>query len=62
MTKPNKIKEEFYSKLYDSASYLAMNHNHLPKSIGKIDLRLNKKEIEKLKNIIWYIAHSKLWK
>ena len=57
-----KLKEEFYSKLYDSASYLAMNHNYLPKSIGKIDLRLNKKEIEKLKNIIWFIAHSKLWK
>ena len=56
------IKEKIYSEIYDSASYLAMNHNYLPKSIGEIDLRLNKKEIKKLKNIIWYIAHSKLWK
>jgi len=38
-----------------------MNHNLLPKCIGEIDLRLNKKEIKKLKNILWYIAHSKLW-
>ena len=50
-----------YSQIYDSAGYLAMNHNYLPKSIGKKDLRLNDKEIAKLKNIIWYIAHSKLW-
>ena len=57
-----KIKEEIYAKLYDSATYLLMNHECLPKSIEKIDLKLNKKEIEKLKNIIWYIAHSKLWK
>jgi len=57
-----KFKEKMYSEIYDSASYLAMNHNYLPKSIGKIDLRLNDKEIAKLKNIIWYIAHSKLWK
>ena len=57
-----KIKEEIYAKLYDSATYLLMNHESLPKSLEKIDLRLNKKEIEKLKNIIWFIAHSKLWK
>lgn len=57
-----KIKEEIYSKLYDSATYLLMNHELLPKFIEKIDLKLNKKEIKKLKNIIWYIAHSELWK
>ena len=57
-----KIKEEIYAKLYDSATYLLMNHESLPKSLEKIDLRSNKKEIEKLKNIIWFIAHSKLWK
>ena len=57
-----KIKEEIYSKLYDSATYLLMNHELLPNSIEKIDLKLNKKEIKKLKNIIWYIAHSELWK
>ncbi len=56
------FKEKMYSEIYDSAGYLAMNHNYLPKSIGNIDLRLNDKEIAKLKNIIWYIAHSKLWK
>ena len=56
------FKEKIYSEIYDSASYLAMHHNYLPKSIGKIDLRLSDKEIAKLKNIIWYIAHSKLWK
>ena len=54
-------KEEIYSEIYDSAGYLVMNHNLLPKCIGEIDLRLNKKEIKKLKNILWYIAHSKLW-
>ena len=57
-----KIKEEIYAKLYDSATYLLMNHESLPKSLEKIDLRSNKKEIEKLKNIIWIIAHSKLCK
>ena len=56
------FKEKMYSEIYDSAGYLAMNHNYLPKSIGNIDLRLNDKEIAKLKYIIWYIAHSKLWK
>jgi len=55
------IKEDVYSKIYDSAGYLVMNHKLLPKCIGEIDLRLNKKEIKKLKNILWYIAHSKLW-
>jgi len=54
-------KKEIYSQIYDSAGYLVMNHNLLPKCIGEIDLRLNKKEIKKLKNILWYIAHSKLW-
>ena len=56
------FKEKIYSQIYDSDSYLAMNYKYLPKSVGKIDLRLNDKEIAKLKNIIWYIAHSKLWK
>ena len=57
-----KTKEEIYAKLYDSATYLLMNHESLPKSIEKTDLRLNKKEREKIKDIIWFIAHSKLWK
>ena len=27
----------------------------------KVDLRLNENERKKLKNIVWYISHSKLW-
>ena len=58
-------KEEIYSKLYDSSDYLLDNECYLPKSITvlneKIDLRLNEKERKNLKNIIWYISHSKLW-
>jgi len=56
------IKEEIYSKLYDSSDYLLDNHALLPKSIKVnneiIDLKLNKQDIAKLKNIIWYISHS----
>ena len=58
-------KEEIYSKLYDSSDYLLDNECYLPRSITvsneKVDLRLNEKDREKLKNIIWYISHSKLW-
>ena len=60
------IKESIYSKLYDSSDYLLDNHALLPKSIKvnneTIDLKLNKQDIAKLKNILWYIGHSKLWK
>ena len=45
-----KLKEKIYSKLYDSAGYLMTNHSDLPKTIGKIKLRLNKKEILKVIN------------
>ena len=59
------IKEKIYSKLFDSSDYLLDNHSLLPKSIKvnneTIDLKLNKQDIAKLKNIIWYISHSKLW-
>jgi len=59
------IREEIYFKLYDSSDYLLDNECYLPKSITvsneKVDLRLNEKERQKLKNIIWYISHSKLW-
>ena len=59
------IKEEIYSKLYDSSDYLLDNECYLPKLITvsneKVDLRLNENERKKLKNIIWYISHSKLW-
>ena len=59
------IREEIYSKLYDSIDYLLDNECYLPKSITvsneKVNLRLNENERKKLKNIIWYISHSKLW-
>ena len=59
------IREEIYSKLYDSSDYLLDNECYLPKSITvsneKVDLRLNENEKKKLKNILWYISHSKLW-
>ena len=48
-----KIKEEIYSKLFDSSDYLLDNHALLPKSITvmneKVNLKLNEKEIAKLK-------------
>ena len=59
------IKEEIYSKLFNGIDYLLDNECYLPKSITvsneKVDLRLNENERKKLKNIIWYISHSKLW-
>ena len=59
------IREEIYSKLYDSSDYLLDNECYLPKLITvsneKVYLRLNENERKKLKNIIWYISHSKLW-
>ena len=52
-------------KLFDSSDYLLDNHALLPKSITvmneRVNLKLNEKEIAKLKNIIWYISNSKLW-
>ena len=59
------IREEIYSRLHESSDYLLDNECYLPKSITvsneKVDLRLNEKERNKLKNILWYITHSKLW-
>ena len=56
------IKEETYSKIFDATTNLLVWNSSLPESIGNLDIRLNKKEIKKLQNIVWYIAHSKLWK
>ena len=53
--------EKTYSKIFDSASNLLVWNSDLPKTVGKLDIRLNKKEIKKLQNIIWYISHEKLW-
>jgi len=59
------IREKIYSKLFNGIDYLLDNECYLPKSITvsneKVDLRLNEKDRKKLKNIIWYISHSKLW-
>ena len=59
------IREEIYSKLFNGIDYLLDNECYLPRSITvsneKVDLRLNENERKKLKNIIWYISHSKLW-
>ena len=55
-----KLKEKIYSKLYDSVGFLVTNQSILPKSISKVDLRLNKKELAKLTNILWFISHTRL--
>ena len=58
------LKEEIFSKIYDSCDYLIDNRSILPESLTvsneKIDIKLNQYDIAKLKNIIWYISHSKL--
>ena len=56
------FKEKMYKKLYDSVGFLVTNNNFLPKSIGNVNLKLSKKELAKLTDILWYIAHSELWK
>ena len=56
------FKEKMYAKLYDSIGFLVTNHTFLPKSIGNVNLKLSKKELAKLTDILWYIAHSELWK
>ena len=34
-------KEKMYAKLYDSVGFLVTNYTFLPKSIGKVNLKLN---------------------
>ena len=59
-----KLKEEIFSKIYDSCDYLIENRSILPDSMTvcgeKIEVKLNLNDIVKLKNIIWYISHLKL--
>ena len=55
-------KEKMYAKIYDSVGFLVTNHSFLPKSIGKVNLRLSINVLTKLTNLLWYIAHSELWK
>ena len=59
------FKEKMYKKLYDSVGFLVTNHSILPKHVDrvyKVNLRLSKKELTKLTDILWYLAHSELWK
>ena len=36
-------KEKMYAKIYDSVGFLVTNHSFLPKSIGKVNLKLTLK-------------------
>ena len=56
------IKKENYSKILNSILNLLVWNNELPKSIGNLDIKLSKKELKRLKNIVWYIQNKKLWK
>ena len=53
---------ETYSKLFDAASNLLVWNSELPENVGNLNIRLKKKDIKKIQNILWYIAHSELWK
>jgi len=55
------IKKENYSKILNSILNLLVWNNELPKSIGNLDIKLSKKELKRLKNIVWYIQNKKLW-
>jgi len=55
------IKKDNYSKILDSILNLLVWNNELPKSIGNLDIKLSKKELKRLKNIVWYIQNKKLW-
>ena len=54
--------EKTYSKLFDAASNLLVWNSELPKNVGNLNIRLKKKDIKKIQNILWYISHSQLWK
>ena len=55
------IKKDNYSKILNSILNLLIWNNQLPKSIGNLDIKLSKKELKRLKNIVWYIQNKKLW-
>tara|TARA_R100001086_G_scaffold79708_1_gene38785 strand:- start:215 stop:397 length:183 start_codon:yes stop_codon:yes gene_type:complete len=56
------IKKDNYSKILNSILNLLVWNNELPKSMGNLDIKLSKKELKRLKNIVWYIQNKKLWK
>ena len=56
-----KNKKQIYKKVQNSALNLLVWNNHLPDSIGNLNIKLTKEEIAKLKNIVWYIQNKKLW-
>ena len=57
-----KNKKQIYKKVQNSALNLLVWNNDLPDSIGRINIKLTKEEIAKLKNIVWYIQNKKLWR
>ncbi len=56
-----KNKKQIYKKVLNSALNLLVWNNDLPDSIGNLNIKLTKNEINKIKNIIWYIQNKKLW-
>ena len=55
-------KKQIYKKMRNSALNLLVWNNDLPDSICNSNIKLTKKEIAKLKNIIWYVQNKKLWR
>ena len=55
-------KKQIYKKVQNSALNLLVWNNELPDSIGNLNIKLTKDEINKIKNIIWYVQNKKLWK
>ena len=54
-------KKQIYKKVQNSALNLLVWNNELPDSIGNLNIKLTKDEINKIKNIIWYVQNKKLW-
>tara|TARA_R100001440_G_scaffold22004_1_gene35903 strand:+ start:372 stop:560 length:189 start_codon:yes stop_codon:yes gene_type:complete len=57
-----KNKKQIYKKVQNSALNLLIWNNDLPESIGSLKVKLTKEELEKLKNIVWFIQNKKLWR
>ena len=48
----NESKKQIYKKVRNSALNLLVWNNDLPESIGNLNIKLTKEELEKLKNIV----------
>ena len=57
-----KNKKQIYKKVQNSALNLLVWNNDLPESIGSLKVKLTKEELERLKNIVWFIQNKKLWR